>query len=72
MQKLDPSTHKPWQLVRVLSDDKLYPVTSFFNRQDAEDTLRQLKRLFRDACFKVISKKAPIEPTEGSNHDSPV
>ena len=45
---------RPWALVRLLPDARRYTVARFYNRADAQDHLRFLKRFIPAAEFKVI------------------
>jgi len=45
---------RPWAIVRLLPDAKRHTVARFFNRQDAEDYRRFLKRFIPDAEFEVF------------------
>ncbi len=45
---------RPWAIIRLLPDARRYTVARFFNRQDAEDHLRFLKRFIPAAQFEVL------------------
>jgi hypothetical protein len=50
----NPDTHRPWQLVLLLSNAQHHPIAQFRNRQDAEDHLRTIQRLARDSQFALL------------------
>jgi hypothetical protein len=45
---------RPWAIIRLLPDARRYTVARFFNRQDAEDHRRFLKRFMPAAEFQVL------------------
>ena len=45
---------RPWAIIRLLPDARRYTVARFFNRQDAEDHRRFLKRFMPAAEFEVV------------------
>jgi hypothetical protein len=45
---------RPWAIVRLLPDARRYTVARFYNRADAQDHLRFLKRFIPAAEFEVI------------------
>ncbi|HEY9612141.1 hypothetical protein [Allocoleopsis sp.] len=45
---------RPWAIIRLLPDARRYTVARFFNRQDAEDHRRFLKRFMPAAEFAVV------------------
>jgi hypothetical protein len=45
---------RPWAIIRLLPDARRYTVARFFNRQDAEDHRRFLKRFIPTAEFEVL------------------
>jgi hypothetical protein len=45
---------RPWVIIRLLNDARRYTVARFYNRQDAEDHQRVLRRFMRGAEFEVI------------------
>ncbi|MBD2014611.1 hypothetical protein H6F96_11605 [Microcoleus sp. FACHB-53] len=45
---------RPWAIIRLLPDARRYTVARFFNRQDAEDHRRFLKRFMPAAEFEVL------------------
>ncbi|MEQ9371483.1 MAG: hypothetical protein RIG63_21015 [Coleofasciculus chthonoplastes F3-SA18-01] len=45
---------RPWVIIRLLNDARRYTVARFYNRQDAEDHQRLLRRFMRGAEFEVI------------------
>jgi len=45
---------RPWAIVRLLPDARRYTVARFYNRADAEDHFRFLKRFIPAAEFEVI------------------
>jgi hypothetical protein len=45
---------RPWAIVRLLPDARRYTVARFYNRADAQDHLRFLKRFIPGAEFEVI------------------
>ena len=51
-QRLDLT--RPWVIIRLLNDARRYTVARFYNRQDAEDHQRVLRRFMRGAEFEVI------------------
>lgn len=63
---------RPWAIVRLLPDTRRCTVSRFFNRQDAEDHKRFLKRFLPSAEFEVLfdvpteflhsSESAPTKP----------
>jgi hypothetical protein len=50
----NPDTHRPWQLVLLLSNAQHHTIARFRNRQDAEDHLRGIQRLARDSRFALL------------------
>ncbi|MBN3879592.1 MULTISPECIES: hypothetical protein [unclassified Nostoc] len=51
--------HRPWIIVRILPTTKTYTIARFFNRQDADDHLKLLRRFVPKAVFEII-----FEPPE--------
>jgi hypothetical protein len=49
-----PDTHRPWQLVLLLSNAQHHTIARFRNRQDAEDHLRTIQRLARNSRFALL------------------
>jgi hypothetical protein len=45
---------RPWAIVRLLPDARRYTIARFFNRQDAEDHQRFLKRFIPAAEFEIL------------------
>ncbi len=45
---------RPWAIIRLLPDARRYTVARFYNRQDAEDHRRFLKRFIPAAEFEVL------------------
>jgi hypothetical protein len=45
---------RPWAIVRLLPDARRYTIARFFNRQDAEDHRRFLKRFIPAAEFEIL------------------
>lgn len=45
---------RPWVIIRLLNDARRYTVGRFYNRQDAEDHQRVLRRFMRGAEFEII------------------
>jgi hypothetical protein len=45
---------RPWAIIRLLPDARRYTVARFFNRQDAEDHRRFLKRFIPAAEFEIL------------------
>jgi hypothetical protein len=48
------NTHRPWQLVLLLSNAQHHTIAEFRNRQDAEDHLRSIQRLARNSQFALL------------------
>jgi hypothetical protein len=48
------NTHRPWQLVLLLSNAQHHTIAEFRNRQDAEDHLRSIQRLARNSRFVLL------------------
>lgn len=46
--------NRPWAIVRLLPNAKVYIVARFRNRQDAHDHLRVLNRFMPAAEFEII------------------
>lgn len=63
---------RPWAIIRLLPDAKRYTVARFFNRQDAEDHCRFLKRCIPAAEFKVFFDVPPdqLKHTADPKEDS--
>lgn len=47
-------TPRPWAIVRLLPKAQCYTVARFYNRQDAQDHLRFLKRWIPVAEFEIV------------------
>ena len=45
---------RPWAIIRLLPNARRYTIARFFNRQDAEDHQRFLKRFIPAAEFEVV------------------
>lgn len=64
---------RPWAIIRLLPDARRYTVARFFNRQDAEDYRRFLKRFIPAAEFEVVfdvpneQLQRTTDQEEGSN-----
>ncbi len=51
--------HRPWVIVRLLPGAKTHTIARFFNRQDADDRIRTLRRYVPQAVFEMM-----FEPPE--------
>lgn len=47
-------TVRPWAIVRLLPKAQCYTVARFYNRQDAQDHVRFLKRWIPAAEFEIV------------------
>ncbi|MBD2340116.1 hypothetical protein H6G64_24420 [Calothrix sp. FACHB-156] len=45
---------RPWTIVRILPNAQTYIVARFFNRQDADDHLKFLRRFVPKAVFEIM------------------
>ncbi len=52
--QLSEDTLRPWAIVRLLPKARCYTVARFYNRQDAQDHLRFLKRWIPVAEFEIV------------------
>jgi putative acetyltransferase len=52
--QLSEGTVRPWAIVRLLPKAQRYTVARFYNRQDAHDHLRFLKRWIPAAEFEIV------------------
>lgn len=48
------NSNRPWTIVRLLPNAKVYAVACFRNRQDADDHLRVLHRFIPAAVFEIV------------------
>ena len=46
--------YRPWVVVAILPHAKVRTIACFFNRQDADDRLRILRRFVPKAVFEVV------------------
>jgi hypothetical protein len=62
---------RPWAIIRLLPDARLYTVARFFNRQDAEDHRRFLIRFIPAAEFEVVFDvpNEQLQPTTYQKED---
>lgn len=45
---------RPWAIARILPGAKTHTIACFFNRQDAEDHLRTLRRYVPNGVFEIV------------------
>ncbi|MCA1993867.1 MAG: hypothetical protein LDL41_17745 [Coleofasciculus sp. S288] len=60
---------RPWAIVRLLPDARRHIVARFFNRQDAADHLRFLKRFLPAAKFELFFDVPTHAPTTGEEQE---
>jgi hypothetical protein len=53
-QESSATLHRPWTIVRILPSTQTYIVAHFFNRQDADDHLKFLRRFVPKAVFEIM------------------
>ncbi|HEY9799743.1 MAG TPA: hypothetical protein V6D25_05235 [Leptolyngbyaceae cyanobacterium] len=66
-QSLSETLHRPWAIVRILPTAKTYIVARFFNRQDADDHLKFLRRFVPKAVFEMIFEPPNAESQNGNS-----
>ncbi|HAG82054.1 MAG TPA: hypothetical protein DCL61_13015 [Cyanobacteria bacterium UBA12227] len=55
---------RPWTIIRLLPNCQRYVAARFFNRQDAEDHQRFLKRFIPNVSFEVVFDPPEIEDSD--------
>lgn len=54
VKPISDKNERPWTIVRILPNAKVYTLACFRNRQDAEDHLRVLRRFIPAAEFEIV------------------
>ncbi|NJK65289.1 MAG: hypothetical protein HC941_01015 [Microcoleus sp. SU_5_3] len=53
-EKFNEGDRNSWAIVRILPNAQYYTVARFFNRQDADDSLRVLSRFIPGRAFEIV------------------